>query len=408
MRDSPAARLLDVTRLASRAGRGLTGVDRVERAYLSHLLSLATPLYGLARTVTGYSLLDREGLSGLLRRIDGRRDWGRADLLSRLGRRLTPMQRRADADLRRLGFAQSSRVGLGWLLRRRMPEGVAYINVGHSNLTTRVLRAVHGVRGARIAVLIHDTIPLDFPEFQREGTVSRFRHALQKVGQHADLLVYNSARTKGDVERVMNRWNLSVPGVVAHLGVETPRPDPKALPEGLPPERPYFVILGTIEPRKNHALLLDVWDELAAGPGPVPGLLILGGRGWRNEAVFARLDTLPPGGPVQEFPNLPDGAIAALVQGAAGLLQPTFAEGFGLPPVEAAALGTPVVCADLPVFHEVLRDIPVYLNPVDRVSWVKEVRALTREDGRTSGTGIQSGYVPPSWQDHFNIVLKMT
>jgi hypothetical protein len=67
-----------------------------------------------------------------------------------------------------------------------------------------------------------------------------------------------------------------------------------------------------------------------------------------------------------------------------------------------------VVCADLGVFHEVLGDIPVYLNPSDRVSWTKEVRTLARVDGRVSGTGIQDGYVPPSWQDHFDIVLTLT
>lgn len=397
-----------MTRLASRAGRGLTGVDRVERAYLVHLLSLEDPLFGLARTVPGYALLDRDGLKSLLRRVDGRRDWGKTDLIARMAQRLTPMQQRADADLRRLGFAHSTRVGLRWMLRRRMPEGISYLNIGHSNLTARVLRAVRSLRGARIAIFIHDTIPLDYPEFQREGTVGRFRESLHRAGRHADLLIFNSDRTRGDVERILARWRLSTDWIVAHLGVEPPVPEPAALPPSLPPEGPYFVALGTIEPRKNHALLLDVWEDLAAGSGPHPALVICGARGWRNETVFARLDALPPEGAVRECTDLSDGAIAALVEGAAGLLQPSFAEGFGLPPVEAAALGTPVVCADIAVYHEVLGDIPVYLNPLDRVSWAKQIRNLTHQDGRVSGTGTQSGYRPPSWQAHFDIVLKKT
>ncbi|WP_375687448.1 hypothetical protein [Pseudooceanicola sp. LIPI14-2-Ac024] len=68
---------MDVTRLASRAGRGLTGVDRVERAYLAQLLKENLPLYGLAKTVVGYSLLDREALGRFLRRVDGRQAWAR-------------------------------------------------------------------------------------------------------------------------------------------------------------------------------------------------------------------------------------------------------------------------------------------------------------------------------------------
>ena len=296
-----------------------------------------------------------------------------------------------------------------------MPPGTTYLNIGHSNLSRRVLRAIRALHGGRTAVFIHDTIPLDFPEFQRPGTVNRFRESLRLAGTHADLLIFNSARTKGDVERTLRRWNLSVPGVVAHLGVTPAAPTPRALPDGLPTDRPYFVVLGTIEPRKNHALLLDVWEDLAKSPanavGPVPGLIILGARGWRNEEVFARLDRLPPDGPVREVNGLSDGAVAALVQGAAGLLQPSFAEGFGLPPVEAAALGTPVVCSDLAVFHEVLGDIPVYLSPGDRLTWTETITRLSAahaQDGGPARADGSTGFVPPSWQDHFNIVFTMT
>ncbi len=409
--NTPSARLLDVTRLASRAGRGLTGVDRVERAYLVQFLKdETTPLFGLARTVPGYVLLDRAGLQSILDRVDGRQRWGFADVASRLARRLTPMQQRADSDLRRFSMASATRFGLRWLLRRNMPPGLAYLNIGHSNLTSRVLRAVRGVRDARISVFIHDTIPLDYPEFQREGTVERFRESLRRVGRNADLLIYNSARTKGDVERTLARWNMSVRGVVAHLGSDPAVPARSELPFGLPPDRPYFVVVGTIEPRKNHALLLEVWDQLSEDmdPAEVPSLLICGARGWRNEDVFERLDALPADGPVRECPDLSDGALAALIQGAAGLLQPSFAEGFGLPPVEAAALQTPVICADLSVFHEVLGDIPIYLSPTDAYSWVTKIKMLAKAEGRGTGTGPQSDYVPPSWQDHFNTVLRLT
>ena len=80
-------RLLDLTRLVSRAGRAFTGIDRVEYAYLVHLLD-AGPLWGLVRSSMGYLLLDPEGCAALKRQFTAG-DWPAPDLLSRL-RRLPP------------------------------------------------------------------------------------------------------------------------------------------------------------------------------------------------------------------------------------------------------------------------------------------------------------------------------
>ncbi|MDT9702392.1 glycosyltransferase, partial [Streptomyces sp. P17] len=92
--------------------------------------------------------------------------------------------------------------------------------------------------------------------------------------------------------------------------------------------RPRFVTLGTIEPRKNHALLLDVWDSL---PPPRPQLVVIGRRGWADQALFARIAATPD---VAEFNTLDDGQVAAVLTGAQALLMPSFAEGFGLPLTE--------------------------------------------------------------------------
>ena len=159
--------------------------------------------------------------------------------------------------------------------------------------------------------------------------------------------------------------------------------------------------LGTIEPRKNHALLLDVWDGLAQGGGDIPHLFIIGNRGWADPALLARLDAQPAG--VTELRGLSDGAVAALVAGARALLFPTLAEGYGLPPLEAAALGTPVVCTDLTVLRETLLDYPVYLHPSDSYAWMETIRAHADGSGGRNG---KAGLDLPSWKDHFNAVLS--
>ena len=128
-------------------------------------------------------------------------------------------------------------------------------------------------------------------------------------------------------------------------------------------------------------------------------MLICGNRGWLNQTVFEALDRGVPD--VIEVPDLSDSALAAVVHGSKGMLFPSIAEGFGMPPIEAAALGTPVVCADLPVYRETLGDRIVYLDPQDNYSWRETVNELkTNEDGE------RVAYVSlPKWDDHFAAVL---
>lgn len=395
---------MDLTRTIRRAGRPATGVDRVERAYLARLLAEPVPVFGLVRTTLGYVLLGRDGVRGVHARVTGAVPWGAADALSAFARRKGDAVRRAESDLRRLALARCMPARLGAMLARHLPVGMVYLNLGHTNLTDRVLAAVRSVAGARIVAMVHDTIPLDFPHLQRPGTVPDFRARLNRVMARADLILTNSVATAEDLRRHAPDPAGLPPVMPVPLGLDLTTPDLAALPPGLPPAAPYFICVGTIEPRKNHALLLDIWE----GWGPqAPPLLICGSRGWLNEDVFRRLDALPPGSPVREVPGLSDGALAALVAGACGLLMPSVAEGFGLPPVEAAALGTPVLCADLPVYREVLGDIAVYANATDRYLWENNIRDLI--EGRSAEqlrTRLQS-FAPPVWDDHFAKVLQV-
>ena len=216
----------------------------------------------------------------------------------------------------------------------------------------------------------------------------------------ADLVIYNSQDTRQRSEAQI-RGRIP-PAVVAHLGLDLPAPDGGELPAGLPPKLPFFVVVGTIEPRKNHGFLLDLWQQM--GPN-APLLLICGARGWNNNAVFDRLDRLPAGGPVREFSSLSDAGLAALVQGAAGMLFPSHAEGFGLPPAEALSLGSRVLCNDLPVLHEVLGDKAVYAALSEPYSWIRTIEewAASVPDPRPATT-----FIAPTWAEHFKTVLKST
>ena len=391
------ARLLDLTRLTRRAGRPFTGVDRVEKAYLDCLLTQNTPVFGLVKSAFGYILLDQAGCAALRLKLETG-NFGPADRLSSVKRGLDPMRARAESDLRRICLDRCLPIRLSRMLRRHLPPGVHYLNVGHSNLTERVLSSLRLIRGSKTGVLIHDTIPLDHPQYQRPETARSFKVLLQTAARHADLIICNSAQTKADVLR--HAAPLTPETVVAHLGV--PAPVLGTPPKGPWEGHPYFVCLGTIEPRKNHALLLDLWQDV-----PDAHLLICGNRGWENDAVFDRLDAKPPG--VHELSGLDDGQVFGLLAQSKGLLFPSLSEGYGLPPIEAAALGVPVLCNDLPIYREVLGNIPVYAPVSERYLWLQEIKGLASSDRAHHGTAEcdGQGWRPPTWDAHFKTVLTL-
>jgi glycosyltransferase involved in cell wall biosynthesis len=171
---------------------------------------------------------------------------------------------------------------------------------------------------------------------------------------------------------------------------------------------PYFVCVGTIEARKNHLLLLNLWRQLTEMLGDsAPRLVLIGQRGWETENAIDMLERCPAlRGVVFESANVPDDEAARLVQGAQALLLPSFAEGFGFPLVEALTLGVPVLCSNLAAFRENGGDVPEYLDPLDGLGWRSAVidYASPSSPRRAAQLRRLSGWTPPSWQDHFAAV----
>lgn len=389
--DRSGAVVLDITRLVSRVGRGpLTGVDRVELAYLEWALTTMAPLHCLARLADGYALLDRAGAEGFHQRFRGDADWGARDFRARVGFKTPPVRGRAESDVRRMAVARSGKGATP-----KLPNGV-YLNVGHSSLSDATLSSVSR-QGMRIAVLIHDMIPLDFPEYQRPDEPEKFERKMRRVAAHADLIIANSKDTERRVSAYFQSWNAAPEYVTAHLGVAIANPPDR------PQKRPYYCAIGTIEPRKNHALLLDIWEDMAEGERP--DLHIVGQRGWNNAAVFSRLDALQGAPWLHEHNSMPDLEVTTLLSGAHGLLFPSHAEGFGLPSLEAVQLGIPVICGDLAIHHELLGGYPVYAGLEDRFLWKKTVLEQARQRQKDLVRVSQAKTVKiPTWSEHFNAV----
>ncbi len=365
-------------------------------AYLRWFLRDSVECFFLAKTGYGYVLLNRDGGQAVLEAIESD-DWGSPDVMSLLRWKLPKKVKTAQALVRRNRIGRSSGARLSLLASERLPKGIEYYNVGHLNLNWEVLHSLKVSVHARLNILIHDTIPLEYPEMQRPESVERFKSSLRFVSEYADRVIAISKATRDLLLGHLQRFGRVPSIVVAHPGVDLASPQFAQIPDNIDLSEPYFVTVGTIEPRKSHTLLLEVWQALPETKRP--RLLICGQRGWLNQAVFRMLDAGIPD--VVEIPDLNDHALAAVVHGAKASLFPSVAEGFGIPPIEAAALGVPVVCSDLPVYRETLGNAAIYLDPQDNYSWTETIKQLMAQDE----TDREATYSPPSWERHFRVVL---
>jgi len=154
----------------------------------------------------------------------------------------------------------------------------------------------------------------------------------------------------------------------------------------------YFVVCGTIEPRKNHLLLLNIWRELAHELGAAtPKLVLVGARGWDNENVVDMLERCDGvRRHVIESGRLSSPALRNLLMGARALLMPSFAEGYGLPVVEALAVGAPVIASDIESFRSVRRAGLTLVDATDGPAWAAQIKAALTSD-KCSATGQKTG-----------------
>lgn len=388
-----------MTRLISRVGYGpATGVDRVEMAYLQQVLSQGTPdARYFCRTTRGYLLLDARGAEVLLNLVRDEALPGPADRMSRILRRGDDLRHRTEAMLRPLAVARAAPWRLARLLSRaRAP--FTYLNVGHSNLSDRTLSAFAAHSDARTVVMVHDLIPIRHPEFSSEGMPAMFARRIERVRMLADVVLCNSKSTCDDLSAYWSGADRQPNRCVAPLGLA-----PRAVPKDRRDPK-SFVMLGTIEPRKNLGLMLDVWDRLSERTplSQMPHLHIIGRTGWSVDKVMARLKAHPLNGTVI-FPHgvLPDAQVDRHLARANALLFPSLAEGFGYPPLEAALAGALPICSDLPVFRETLGESAVYLDPRDVYAWSETINQrllglLTEPD--------MSGLQRPTWKRHFETV----
>ncbi|MBF0677165.1 glycosyltransferase family 1 protein [Pseudomonas sp.] len=227
-------------------------------------------------------------------------------------------------------------------------------------------------QGVGIISVVYDLIPLTHPQFCDAGLVKVFDRWFDWIAETADGFMAISKTISQQVEaeiqrrlgneEAAKRWHGHF-----HLGSELDllRQGQRVNADLLSMFRdpaPVYLMVSTIEPRKNHAYLLDAFDLLWAN-GSEARLCIIGKVGWKCEALIARIKQHPLlNTQLFMFNQINDKGLEYAYAHARALVFPSHVEGFGLPLVEAMQRGLPVMASDIPVFREVGGDFMAYFD----------------------------------------------
>lgn len=233
-------------------------------------------------------------------------------------------------------------------------------------------------------VTIHDLILLESQEAAHATTRSAlvhgikfaaFRHVLEHAVHGSRHVVAISETTK---RSILTHFRVSPQKIsVVYQGVQAPAANKTVNLSGLDVKKPYVLALGNMYPHKNHAVLLDALKECE--DMPELSLVFAGKYDAFAQKLKSYADDLGIGQKVRFIHAPTDGEVHALIAGAALLAHPAHIEGFGIPPLEAAFLKTPVAVSDIPIFHETLGSGAQFVPADDPLAWAAVMRHAVDE-----------------------------
>lgn len=230
---------------------------------------------------------------------------------------------------------------------------------------------------------VHDLIFERFPEHHTLTNRAFLRLAMPLFVRAATQIIAVSRHTARDLTELYQVPNAKI--TVVYEGVDPMfRPAPPVplatLDAAIDPARPYLLMVGTLEPRKNHQLALAALARLKASGYPHQ-LLVVGGRGWLFAPIHAQVVQLGMEGDVHFTGYVPDALLPGLYSGATALLLPSVYEGFGFPLLEAMACGAPVIASDASSLPELAGDAALVTPVGDLDALVAAIRRMIDEPG---------------------------
>lgn len=286
-----------------------------------------------------------------------------------------------------------------------IPSGSVFFDIDsvwNTRLKRSFLLPILHASGVKIVTLLYDLIPITHPQYCHKNTVMNFMMYTGAVIEYADLVITSAKATQNALDDLCDR--LGKPRkkcVVVPLGCDFAH---NKSTDGIPSQNvtdiakkgKYLLMVGTIEPRKNHTLLINALDS-----GLEINVVFAGRIGWNVENLEKCIRNHPMLGKRLFFAeNCSDTDIDFLYKNAFMVAFPTYNEGFGLPIIEAFQRNTPVIASDIAVLREVAGDFADYFPLNDKDAFIRIVHGyLNNMDKYSLKKERLKNFKPYTWDE---------
>lgn len=266
-------------------------------------------------------------------------------------------------------------------------------------------------QGVKIIAHIYDIISITHPQYCLERGVYNFMDYIGAHLQYADSMIVNAQATVAELEKLSVKVGIPLPPCqVVPLGANFGRnraADTSQVPEEIvsaAEAAPYILMVGTIEPRKNHKLLLEAYEKGLKEQGY--NIIMVGYMGWNMEDFQETLQAHPDYNTrIFHMEGVGDGALSYLYAHAKFVAFCSYTEGYGLPLIEAIHRGVPVLASDIPVSREVAGDYCIWFEQDNALELCEKVREYTADAGKYEALKKTfSGYKTVSWEESFEML----
>lgn len=271
--------------------------------------------------------------------------------------------------------------------------------------------------GARVYVMVHDLLPIRLPQFFEREAFINFKTFINWIALYGDGCICVSKAVSDDFAKYIEEENIPLDASFkinySHNGVKPLAKGSSVVSDEISfffnDDTPVFFMLATVEPRKNHELVLDVMEQFWKN-GYNYKLCIIGRVGWKVERLVKRIKNHGElGNRLVFWDQASDDVVTYVYQNATALIQASFGEGFGLPLIEAGFYDLPILCSDIPVFREVAGEFALYFDPNNRESLSDCITEFM--EAKEQGILLSSKNIPTSTWDEaaeriFEIIMN--